>query len=1533
MVTRRDRGDRAERQSLMRPASYQLLGREDARPQQPAEFIPREFMSALRAAAQAAPQASTPQAEEPQAEPQASPQQDAGGTPSATSARYDPSNPYVAEAMRLEEKYNLPKGVFLALIQQESGFNPNAVSKAGAYGLAQLMPGTASDMGVDPRDPMQNLEGGARYLAEQRKRFGGDLSLALAGYNAGPGAVIKAGNAIPNFPETQKYVAAVMRNAGYPMSPPKLADGGLIDLARKYADGGSVAGSAQVYDPAVIAAIAASIVEPQGYAEGGVTTGVSSDETAPVPEQVQAPRTFADLVGRYGVGDAMQVAAPLDDQSLGAGVLRNISNYVRPVIQGNFEVPGTVKKYAIDVATDPKPFTRLGRDIGTFGSNVWESVKENPVETFFSVMPVSGALLSLKDMHELRNKAVEAEQAGDEDLASMYRQLSSVAVAGAVPLVGYAAVAAKRAASMARDAAARRAGAAGAKDAGTALVVRGGVDDIGGGGGVGLIAREDAAAAARGTQAIARDVAEDVSSGTDVVAREGVGLEPSGSIARRAKAAAARESAQAVAVVPRNLSPSGFYSLGEETAANLAQAKGTPQQFRGMLEKYGVKPVELEGFDEAFAGRPSVTREELAQHFSERRPQVEETVLGGRVKPEMDDAAKQKWIEDAAAERAYNSGDLDEIRNWGGASDDIRTWHLDAARSDFNEQMAVNPDFASQFQTIGQGGATKFQQYTLPGGENYREVLLRMPNPGDALNARRLEIEKIGAAATPEQRQEWSDIMNRLRPDSSDIEGVQKYKNFPEFRSSHWDDPNVLAHLRMSDRTGPNGEKILHLEELQSDWGQKGRTEGFGFAPGEREASEQKMRQLADQRDQLRLSNTPEALTEAEAIQAQILQISREGNTKLDGVPPAPYVTNTAAWTDLALKRALKEAAEGGYDKIVWTPGAEQAKRYDLSKQIDELAYWREDGNIGLSASGPNGTVFDQHYVSEKDLPGVVGRELAEEILKGKGSPKSTTGFSEEIGVNFISGEGLRVGGEGMKAYYDKVVPNQLGKLVKKLDSEARIGRDAIQTQDTPRSMAYFLDWAAARGDNRPRPTLGQVWQNGANEPLVQQFMKETSSLEVPSLTITPKMREAITKGQTDFAEGGYVQGYADGGSASGSASNSLADLYEKYYGEPTTRQRLPTYEEMGDNPVGYSSIYPPQYMSNQDPNVSPVASRTLMSDAQRLGLLGRRGPVTGADLPAVEARGQRMMDNAMTVAGAVNPVGIRAFHGSPHTFDRFDMAKLGTGEGAQSYGHGLYFAGNEGVARSYRDKLSGSNRALSGLTKDGKLMFKSALDDYYKTLASQYGVSARQARAIDGSGGAAHDAVLRGLPETAFSPGSMYEVNLRTHPDRLLDWDKPLSVQSARVRDAIMGNLRDPSTIAAPNIRRATEKAMRGDISDVDGGLAHVLVDGYKNPQKAAETLRNAGIDGIQYLDGGSRAAGQGSSNYVMFDDKLIELLRRYGLLGMVGGGAAAAGGKQAPTEEQTDYAQGGSVDSVPVYDPAVIAAIAASITEDNYA
>jgi soluble lytic murein transglycosylase-like protein len=99
------------------------------------------------------------------------------------------------------------------LVQQESGFDPNARSGAGAVGLTQLMPGTAAALGVtDPTDPVQSLQAGARYLREQLDRFGGDEHLALAAYNAGPGAVAKYGG-VPPYAETQGYVNKVLANA------------------------------------------------------------------------------------------------------------------------------------------------------------------------------------------------------------------------------------------------------------------------------------------------------------------------------------------------------------------------------------------------------------------------------------------------------------------------------------------------------------------------------------------------------------------------------------------------------------------------------------------------------------------------------------------------------------------------------------------------------------------------------------------------------------------------------------------------------------------------------------------------------------------------------------------------------------------------------------------------------------------------------------------------------------------------------------------------------------------------------------------------------------------------------------------------------------------------------------------------------------------------------------------------------------------------------------------------------------------------
>jgi soluble lytic murein transglycosylase-like protein len=98
----------------------------------------------------------------------------------------------------------------MALTQAESGFRPEAVSEDGAMGLTQLMPATAARLGVlAPLDPLANLEGGAKYLREQLDRFSGDLSLALAAYNAGPGAVARHGG-VPPYAETQRFVSRVL---------------------------------------------------------------------------------------------------------------------------------------------------------------------------------------------------------------------------------------------------------------------------------------------------------------------------------------------------------------------------------------------------------------------------------------------------------------------------------------------------------------------------------------------------------------------------------------------------------------------------------------------------------------------------------------------------------------------------------------------------------------------------------------------------------------------------------------------------------------------------------------------------------------------------------------------------------------------------------------------------------------------------------------------------------------------------------------------------------------------------------------------------------------------------------------------------------------------------------------------------------------------------------------------------------------------------------------------------------------------------
>ncbi len=154
----------------------------------------------------------------------------ASATPAAAqgSSGSSQSTPYDALIAQAAQRYGLDPAVLHGLIQQESGFDPNSQSSVGASGLTQLMPGTASSMGVaNPLNPAESIEGGARYLSQMMSKFGGNTTDALAAYNAGPGAVQQYGG-VPPYAETQSYVSKVLGYAeSYRQANPATSAGSL----------------------------------------------------------------------------------------------------------------------------------------------------------------------------------------------------------------------------------------------------------------------------------------------------------------------------------------------------------------------------------------------------------------------------------------------------------------------------------------------------------------------------------------------------------------------------------------------------------------------------------------------------------------------------------------------------------------------------------------------------------------------------------------------------------------------------------------------------------------------------------------------------------------------------------------------------------------------------------------------------------------------------------------------------------------------------------------------------------------------------------------------------------------------------------------------------------------------------------------------------------------------------------------------------------------------------------------------------------
>lgn len=472
-------------------------------------------------------------------------------------------------------------------------------------------------------------------------------------------------------------------------------------------------------------------------------------------------------------------------------------------------------------------------------------------------------------------------------------------------------------------------------------------------------------------------------------------------------------------------SPLGFYSALEESALNLQRNKGSGQAFLNDLQKApNVKADEIKwtGLDEFLKTKPNVTKQEVQDYLANNRVEVQEV-------------------------------------------------------------RSTVPRLPGE-EMPGDKGAflPKFGSYTLPGGENYREILLTMPNMSNdytrlatQVNNRidQLANEGINLADLP-----------MTDPRRAEIEGLIEKRNAADvplnYVSTHFpNQPNILAHLRVNDRVDADGKKMLLIEEVQSDWHQAGREKGYRALPEGAKIIEQDGWYEVQRKDGRLLGNGGNTAEEAKASAIDFLSGDR--------VPDAPFKDT---WYQLALKRAIQHAAENGYDRIGLTTGSQQAARFDLSKQVDNLLYSKNpDGTYRVSAQVQGRGQMLGESIPESKLADYVGKEVAERMSKGIGNKTEVQGDYDPVSMTSstkymteLSGDGLKIGGEGMKKYYDEIYPKFLDKYGKKWG--ARVGETKVNTvmEANPGSMV---------------PVMG-------NEP-------------VRYIDITPEMKSSVSKGQPLF--------------------------------------------------------------------------------------------------------------------------------------------------------------------------------------------------------------------------------------------------------------------------------------------------------------------------------------------------------------------------------------------------------------------------------
>jgi hypothetical protein len=513
----------------------------------------------------------------------------------------------------------------------------------------------------------------------------------------------------------------------------------------------------------------------------------------------------------------------------------------------------------------------------------------------------------------------------------------------------------------------------------------------------------------------------------------------------------------------------GFYSAVSRAVDELPMDKGNAQQMRSMIEKSpNVKAEELQwtGLDEFLKGRKNVTKQEIQDYMDMNKVEIEETtrksygitgdmgeyewdeiqidddyeayrhraedityelesgrdysyvdavddMLGDdfnlkeylkgegtinelddniryKVFEATDQIAKEEYMDNPyislkSADGKYEIYGNDDIgysihRQGSQVSGDVEIYNLEEAKI----QAQVDAQEYGYASSALDEGDTLFSEYTLPAGENYREVLVQIPKT-------------------------------------------------ETFTGGHFSEPNVVSHIRLTDRSGSDGESLLFIEEIQSDWHQKGRKRGY-------KKSEEEMKEISAKRKEAQakvdeyekqVKNTGKDLEGKELDEANMLsnylQDTQNFVVKNDRkVANAPL---KKTWHEMSFRRVLRMAAEEGYDAVAWTPGKIQNERYDLSKKISEIHLsgsnfkaYDHDGRVIIQTTG----------VRKEDLPELIGKEAADKLLAQE--PDGTYGT-----LRSLRGQQLEIGGEGMKGFYDKMLKNYAQKFGKKFDAKVGV--------------------------------------------------------------------------------------------------------------------------------------------------------------------------------------------------------------------------------------------------------------------------------------------------------------------------------------------------------------------------------------------------------------------------------------------------------------------------------------------------------------